>query len=100
MLLVVVDAHSTLIDTTMMTTSQQEQLSKTCGTFLLPWGSPKMVVIDNGPTFTSVEFSCFLKESGTIHSLTSPYHKSFNGLSESAVQTVKLALSGAVETRL
>ena len=46
-------------------------------------------VSDNGPQFTSEEFSTFLKENGVKHVRCSPYHPSSNGLAERFVQTFK-----------
>ena len=52
-------------------------------------GVPRKVVTDNGPSFTSKEFQIFLSDNGIVHTLTTPYHPSSNGLAERAVQTVK-----------
>ena len=46
------------------------------------------VVTDNGPRFTSFEFSDFVSKNGVMHSKSAPYHPSTNGLAERFVQTL------------
>ena len=47
---------------------------------------------DNGPQFTSDEFSHFLKQNGVKHIRCSPYHPASNGLAERFVRTFKQAM--------
>ena len=42
------------------------------------YGLPDQVVSDNGPQFTSEEFSQFLKRKGIKHICSAPYHPSTN----------------------
>ena len=49
-------------------------------------GLPELLVSDNGTAFTSTEF---LRHNGVRHLTSAPYHPSFNGLAERAVQTLK-----------
>ncbi|XP_026330506.1 uncharacterized protein K02A2.6-like [Hyposmocoma kahamanoa] len=58
-------------------------------------GLPKLVVTDNGPPFTSLEFQIFLKEDGIEHVFTAPYHLSSNGAAENAVKTLKKVIKKA-----
>ncbi|XP_043229036.1 uncharacterized protein K02A2.6-like [Amphibalanus amphitrite] len=53
------------------------------------FGVPEVVVTDNGPTFTSSEFSDFLKRNGVKHKRTPPYHSASNGQVERCVRTLK-----------
>ena len=55
-------------------------------------GLPEQVVSDNGPQFTSDEFSQFMKSNGIKHIRCAPYHPASNGLAERFVQTLKRAL--------
>lgn len=63
-----------------------------------------MLVTDNSLVFTSSEFTDFVKRNGIQHVTSSPYHPSFNGLAEHAVQTMrdglKKLVSGSLETKL
>lgn len=46
------------------------------------YGDPESLVTDNGPQFTSAEFSSFLKERGITHIRSSVYHPAANGAIE------------------
>ena len=103
MFLLIVDSHSKWIDAHIMTSITSRSTIDRLWNVFATLGLPKVVVSDNGPSFTSAEFGCFMKENGIVHTFTSPYHPSSNGLVERAVQTVKLGLkklSGPLETRL
>ena len=56
------------------------------------YGLPEQIVSDNGPQFTSAEFSDFMRLNGVKHIRTVPYHPSSNGEAERFVQTFKHAL--------
>ena len=55
-------------------------------------GLPDILVSDNGPQFSSSEFSDFAKDWGVSHITSSPHFPQSNGLAESAVKTVKRLL--------
>lgn len=48
---------------------------------------------DNGPQFTSKEFSSYLIDNHIVHRLSAQYHPATNGLAESMVKIVKQWLS-------
>ena len=53
---------------------------------------PQIIVSDNGPQFTSVEFKDFLCQNHMIHHNSPPYHPATNGLAENMVKNVKTHL--------
>ena len=55
-------------------------------------GLPEILVTDNGPSFSSSEFTDFVKANGIQHVKTVPYHPASNGLAERAVQTFKACM--------
>ena len=52
-------------------------------------GFPSTLVSDNGPQFTSKDFTDKMEKWGVKHILTPPYHPASNGLAEKAVGIVK-----------
>nr|XP_039271229.1 uncharacterized protein K02A2.6-like [Styela clava] len=53
------------------------------------YGIPKVIISDNGPHYSSGEFSKFAEEYGFCHITSSPRYAQCNGEAERAVQTVK-----------
>ena len=102
MFLVVVDAHSKWSDVypmnTCMSTATIEKLQQSFAVH----GLPETAVTDNGTCFTSDEFNVFMRNNGTKHIKSAPYHPSTSGLAERAVQTLKQGLKklkqGSIET--
>ena len=60
-------------------------------------GLPDQLVSDNGPQFTSDEFTQFLRRNGIKHVCTAPYHPATNGLAERFVKTLKKAILAGKE---
>ena len=50
------------------------------------YGLPEQVVSDNGPQFSSSEFSNFIRSNGVKHIRSAPYHPSSNGAVERFIQ--------------
>ena len=56
-------------------------------------GIPETVISDNGPQFSSNEFSAFATSYNFIHTTSSPYYPQSNGQAEWTVQTAKRLLT-------
>ena len=101
MLLILVDAHSNVHITSSATSAVTiEKLRSSFATL----GLPEIMVTDNGPAFTSMEFAQFMQRNRIWHVTTAPYHPASNGLAEWDVQTVKEGLrkmvDGSLETQV
>ena len=60
---------------------------------------PDVVFADNGPQFTSSEFTQFGREWGFEHKTSSPGHQQANGPAESSVKTAKSILRKAKKSK-
>lgn len=60
------------------------------------FGLPREIVTDNGPPFTSEQFSQFMLKNGITHKLIPPRHPRSNGAAENAVGQVKRCLKKAL----
>lgn len=60
------------------------------------YGGPEFLVTDNGPQFTSVAFSSFLKERGITHIRSSVYHPAANG----AIERFNRVLKSCIQTTM
>ena len=60
------------------------------------YGSPEIVISDNGPQYSSHEFEKFSEEWGFSHNPSSPGHPKSNGKAEAAVKQAKSLLAKAV----
>ena len=63
------------------------------------YGCPELFVSDNGPQFSSAEFSSFLSSNGVRHVKSPPYHPQSNGAAERCVQTFKGAMKSMHKRR-
>ena len=90
--LVIVDSHSKWIEAhevnsvTSQATVKKLQLVFTIHSF------PEVIVSDNGTSFTSEEFTAFIRSNGIKHLTIAQCHPTSNKLAERAVQTLKNAL--------
>ena len=104
MFLVIVDSHSKWLEVHVTHSASSAVTIEKLQTTFAALGLPKIIVSDNGTSFTSQEFQTFLKQNGIQHVRTSAYHPSSNGLAERYVQTVKQGLKkitlGSMESRI
>ena len=61
------------------------------------FGSPKVLISDNGPCFASYEFKHFLNSWDVKHRTSSPLYPRSNGLVERMIQTVKKTIKKCIE---
>ena len=103
-LLILVDAHSKWMDVHITSSATSAVTIEKMRSSFATLGLPEIMVTDNGPAFTSMEFAQFMQRNGIRHVKTAPYHPASNGLAERTVQTVKEGLrkmvDGSLETRL
>ena len=91
MVLLMIDAYSRKIWTRYMCvdTTAIKTLAVLFSWFCEESGFPTTLVSDNGPQFTSNEFSSKMSKWKIKHILTPPYHPASNGLAERGVGIVK-----------
>ena len=92
MLLVAVDVHSKWSEVLVMNTTTASKTITALKELFAQHGLPEQVVSNNGPRFTSSEFSHFLAANEVKHLHCAPYHPASNGAVERLVQTVKRAI--------
>ena len=88
-LLVISDYYSNFIEVTRMTTTTSRSIIKALKEVFARYGIPDIMVSDNGPQFSSAEFTVFAKTWNFDHKTSSPHHHQSNGKAENAVRTVK-----------
>ena len=87
-----VDSHSKWIDIHITNSSTTAVTIEKLQFTFSSLGLPEILVTDNGPSFSSSEFTDFVKVNGIQHVKTVPYHPASNGLAERAVQTFKACM--------
>lgn len=97
--LILVDARSKWLEVfPRASTSANNTIEKLSEAFAR-WGLPRQLVSDNGPPFTSREFSVYLTNNGVEHLFSAPYHPASNGAAENAVRIIKKVIKKAVRQR-
>ena len=90
--LIVVDAHSKWVEVIPTSGPTTKETIKALQHLFATFGLPISIVSDNGPCFSSEDFSQFMTNCGIRHTTTAVYKPSSNGLAERMVQTFKKAL--------
>ena len=86
--LIVVDAHSKWMEVKAITTAMSAITTSQFCSIFATHGLPEMLVTDNGSVFTSNTFKDFTN--GIRYVTSAPYHPASNGLTEKAVQTLRV----------
>ena len=63
------------------------------------FGIPKKVVLDNGPQYSSSEFTKFESDYGFKHSTSSPKDLELNGLVERSVQIINRFFKNVIKNK-
>ena len=92
-----VDTYSKWPEVAVMSSTTSEKTINVLRTMFAQHGLPEQLVSDNGPQFTSSEFSQFLQNNRIKHILSAPHHPASNGLAERFVQTLKRNLKATMK---
>ena len=84
-----VDAHSKWPEVIEMENTTSGTTIKVLRNLFASYGLLQQVVTDNGPQFTSAEFTIFMKNNGVKLIKCYSYHPSSNGAAERFVQSHK-----------
>ena len=88
-LLVVCDYFSGFIEVERLQSTTTAPVSKALMVLFARYGVPMIVMSDNGPQFSSMEFRSFARTWGFQHITSSPRYPQSNGKAENAVKTIK-----------
>ena len=98
--LIVVDSHSKWLEVESMHSITSEATIEKLREMFARYGIPQQLVSDNGPQFTSQEFSNFAKANGIKHTLVAPYHPRSNGQADVLFKHLSNFLKERGATRL
>jgi transposase InsO family protein len=90
--LIAVDSFSKWPEVFMMTRTSTTETITALSKLFAQFGVPELIVTDNGPQFTSYEFSNFCASQGIQHLRSPAYHPQSNGQAERFVDTLKRGL--------
>ena len=86
---ILVDAHSNWPEVITVSSTTSQKTIDVLRSLFAHYGIPEQLVSDNGPQFTSEEFSQFMQQNGFKHIRSALYHPPSNGQAERFVQTFK-----------
>ena len=95
-----VDAHSKWPEVYEMSSATSAQTITVLRHLFAKYGIPQQLVSDNGPQFTSDDFTEFLRANGVKHIRSAPYHPASNGAVERFVRTFKAAMKAGRQQKL
>ena len=89
-ILVVVDYVSKWVEAMPCRATDAKHARKIFHEIIFPrFGTPRMVISDGGSHFIDSAFRNFLKELGTRHNITTPYHPQTSGQAETSNKQIK-----------
>lgn len=97
---VIVDYYSRFLEIIELRNETSGDVIRALKTTFARYGVPMIVFSDNGPCYSSAEFTAFAKNYGFRHDTSSPKYPQSNGASERAVQTAKSILRKAEDPYL
>lgn len=87
-ILAIIDNFSRYCEVHIITKTTSEFIINCLNQWIKAYGSPKRVLSDNGPQFTSHSFAEFLNLNKITHVKSTPYNPNGNGLVENANRTI------------
>ena len=98
--LVIVDYYSRYSEVIQLRTTTSQSVVNALKSVFARHGIPEVLRSDNGPQFSSKEFTEFSQSYQFTHTTSSPHYPASNGQAEQAVQTVKHLLKNAEDPYL
>jgi len=90
--LIVVDYYYNFIEIDLLTSQTSTRTITLLKKHFARYGTPRVIMSDGGPQFTSQEFNSFMTSWVISHHASSPMHQRANGKAESAMKTMKSLL--------
>ena len=93
--LLIIDYFSKYIEISKLEGESSQEVIQRLKSLFARHGIPQQVMSDNGPQYSSFEFSKFAKAYQFVHTTSSPKFPQSNGEAERAVRTIKSLLKKA-----
>ena len=100
MYILVVDYYSRYPEVVQQKTTTTQNIIHALKSVFSHHGIPQTYFSDNGPQYTSREFTAFAQQYGFTHTTSSPHFPRSNGMAERTVKTVKGLLKDAANPHL
>jgi len=99
-ILAIIDQYSRYISLTAISKQDEETITRTVlEKWILRFGAPKEIHVDQGKVFESKRFQDFGKENNIELHFSSPYHHNTNGVIERQFRTIKDCLNSTLQCR-